>query len=114
MKDLLLRNEFYAIDKQYDIQDALKEAAKLRKQKESSDSLSDKADHEKTQFEFAYEAEVMKDTVLKLLLRISKMEEARPEVYKIIAIIMFRKLKVRHLAEELQDGESERNLELVK
>jgi hypothetical protein len=31
MKDLLLRNEFYAIDKQYDIQDALKEAAKLRK-----------------------------------------------------------------------------------
>ncbi len=56
----------------------------------------------------------MKDTVMKLLLRISKMEEARLEVFKIIAIIMFRKLKVRHLAEELQEGESERNLELIK
>jgi len=56
----------------------------------------------------------MKESVLKLLLRVKKMEEAKPEVKKILTMILFRKMKVKHLAEELQDSDNPRDLEIVR
>lgn len=48
---------------------------------------------------------VSQEGLLKLLLRVKKMQEAKLEIYKIIELIFVRKLKIKLCLDELRIGE---------